>query len=58
MEYNSFLHITFETKDNNEMYERIWELERILYDNGYKVKAHHTAPLNSMRSVRVGSNPL
>lgn len=58
MKYTSFIHITFNAKDKNEMFEKLWDLEKLLEDNGYNVKANNTAPVKEMICARYGDYPL
>lgn len=52
--YTVFAQILFKAESREEMYDRLWELERILDENKYYLKQHHTAKTHNLRSVRNG----
>lgn len=54
MKYNSFINLSFEADNREDMYEKIWTLEKILEDNNYHITEHHTALTDNLRSVRYG----
>ena len=54
MEYTSFILLEFDAENRDDMYEKIWALEKLLEDNDYHIKQHHTMLTDNMRSVRYG----
>lgn len=54
--YTSYLMISFKADNRDEMYDKIWELEKLLEVNDYEVHEHHTAKTNDLRMVTYGRN--
>lgn len=54
MNYTSFILLEFDAENRDDMYNRIFALEKLLEDNDYQIKQHHTMLTDKMRSVRYG----
>lgn len=52
--YTSFILLEFDAENRDDMYNRIFALEKLLEDNDYQIKQHHTMLTDKMRSVRCG----